>query len=36
MPKYSKKAQETIKQVMHGYKKRQLKAGTSGERVANK
>jgi hypothetical protein len=33
MPKYGKKAQEEVKEVMHEFKKGELKSGKSGKPV---
>lgn len=35
MPKYGKKAQETVKESMHKMKKGELKSGKSGQTVKN-
>ncbi|KKR20819.1 MAG: hypothetical protein UT48_C0016G0011 [Parcubacteria group bacterium GW2011_GWE2_39_37] len=35
MPKYGKKAQETVKEAMHKYKQGELKSGQSGKKVKN-
>jgi hypothetical protein len=36
MPKYGKKAQSTVKEAMHKYKKGKLKSGGSGKKVKSK
>ena len=35
MPRYSKKAQESVKEVMHEYKEGELKSGKSCKKVTN-
>jgi hypothetical protein len=35
MAKYGKKAQETVEEVMHKFKKGELKSGKSGDIVTN-
>lgn len=36
MAKYGKKAQETVREVMHEFKKGELKSGTSGKKVTDR
>lgn len=36
MAKYGKKAQETVKEVMHKFKEGELKSGNSGEKVTDR
>jgi hypothetical protein len=35
MPKYGKKAQETVEEAMHKFKQGELKSGRSGKPVSN-
>lgn len=36
MPKYSKKAQDKVKEVMHEYKEGKLKSGRSGKKATSR
>jgi hypothetical protein len=36
MPKYSKKAQESVEEVMHEFKEGKLKSGRSGKKVKSR
>lgn len=36
MAKYGKKAQETVEEVMHKFKKGELKSGKSGDKVTDR
>ncbi len=36
MPRYSKKAQDKVKKVMHEYKEGKLKSGKSGKKVKSR
>jgi hypothetical protein len=35
MPRYSKKAQESVKEAMHEFKEGELRSGKSGKKVTN-